>query len=244
MKARQADAEDTLSVLFGSLAKAASASATERTPAQEKLLRAALEVFAEVGFEGATTREIASRAGVAEKTLFQHFGSKSGLFTEAAQPLLVSLVGPRAFADLRQVVEGAGGGFKARLLAIAKNRIAATTRDPALLKFLLQEVLLRPSFRGPFIAYWKAHLLEPMRAAIDGAIATGELRDMPPGRFLRVLVSLVVGYAVTRHVLLPELAWDDDEELAATIDILLYGAAAKPSRARSRASSGDPDVGR
>lgn len=233
MKTSQADTEETLSVLFGSLARAAAVPAKDRTPAQEKLLRAALEVFAEVGFEGATTREIASRAGVAEKTLFQHFGSKSGLFSEAAQPLLVSLLGPRVFTDLRQVIERAGGRFEDRLLAIAKNRIAATTRDPALLKLLLQELLLRPSFRAPFIAHWKAHLLGPMRAAIEGAIAKGELREMPPGRFLRLLVSVVVGYAVTRHLLLPDEAWDDEEELAATIDILLHGAAAKPARRRA-----------
>jgi hypothetical protein len=102
-----------------------------------------------------------------------------------------------------------------------------------MLKLLLQELLLRPSFREPFLAHWKGQLFQPMRAAIEGAIASGELREMPPGRFLRVLVSLVVGYAVTRHVLLPHLKWDDDEELAATIDILLHGAAAKPSRRRS-----------
>jgi hypothetical protein len=39
-------------------------------------------------------------------------------------------------------------------------------------------------------------------------------------------VSLVLGYAVTRNVLLPELAWDDEEELAATIDAFFHGVAA------------------
>ncbi len=56
-----------------------------RTPAvvRKLLLEAAGGVFAERGFSGATTREIADRAGVAEPLLFRHFGSKAKLFLEA-----------------------------------------------------------------------------------------------------------------------------------------------------------------
>ena len=50
---------------------------------REKLLSAAARVYAETGFRGATTRRIASEAGVNEITLFRHFGSKSALISEA-----------------------------------------------------------------------------------------------------------------------------------------------------------------
>jgi len=50
---------------------------------KDLLLEAASGVFAERGFTGATTREIADRAGVAEPLLFRHFGSKPRLFLEA-----------------------------------------------------------------------------------------------------------------------------------------------------------------
>jgi AcrR family transcriptional regulator len=52
---------------------------------REKLLEAAMRVFAESGFRGATTRRIAEAAGVNEVTLFRHFKSKSALISEAAQ---------------------------------------------------------------------------------------------------------------------------------------------------------------
>jgi len=51
---------------------------------RERLLTAASEVFAEKGFRGATTRDIAERAGITEPMLFRHFGSKTALFEEAA----------------------------------------------------------------------------------------------------------------------------------------------------------------
>jgi AcrR family transcriptional regulator len=52
---------------------------------RQKLLEAAMQVFAESGFRGATTRRIAEAAGVNEVTLFRHFKSKAVLINEAAK---------------------------------------------------------------------------------------------------------------------------------------------------------------
>lgn len=50
---------------------------------RSRLIEAARDVFAERGYAGASTREIATRAEVTEVLLFRHFGSKAGLFDEA-----------------------------------------------------------------------------------------------------------------------------------------------------------------
>lgn len=51
------------------------------------LCDAARAVFAELGYHGATTREIAQRAGVSETLLFRYFGSKERIFDAVvAQP--------------------------------------------------------------------------------------------------------------------------------------------------------------
>lgn len=55
----------------------------------ERILRAATALFLERGFKDASTREIASRAGVSRAAVFWHFGSKAGLFQEACKELLV-----------------------------------------------------------------------------------------------------------------------------------------------------------
>ncbi|HEV8150952.1 MAG TPA: helix-turn-helix domain-containing protein [Gemmatimonadales bacterium] len=54
-------------------------------PLRDKILHAATELYAETGFRGTTTRQIAQRAGVNEVTLFRHFGSKTALLSEAIQ---------------------------------------------------------------------------------------------------------------------------------------------------------------
>lgn len=50
---------------------------------QSRLIAAAREVFAELGYAGASTKEIARRAEVGEVLLFRHFGTKAGLFDVA-----------------------------------------------------------------------------------------------------------------------------------------------------------------
>ena len=57
---------------------------------RERLVEAALAVFASHGFEGATTREIASRAGVALAALPYHFTTKEALWKAAADRIFGS----------------------------------------------------------------------------------------------------------------------------------------------------------
>jgi AcrR family transcriptional regulator len=52
-------------------------------PVRDQLLEAAARLYAEAGYRGATTRRIATQAGVNEITLFRHFGSKDALIREA-----------------------------------------------------------------------------------------------------------------------------------------------------------------
>ena len=47
---------------------------------RDKILEAALFLFSKKGYLGATTKEIAKEAGIAELTLFRHFASKEKLF--------------------------------------------------------------------------------------------------------------------------------------------------------------------
>jgi AcrR family transcriptional regulator len=59
---------------------------------RESLLDAAARTFSSVGIRGATTREIARKAGVNEVTLFRHFKSKEQLLRAVLQRGLASEV--------------------------------------------------------------------------------------------------------------------------------------------------------
>jgi len=65
---------------------------------REKILAAALEVFSANGFHGTTVDEIAENAGLGKGTVYRHFQSKKGLFSE-----LIRL----KVAELEEKVQGA-----------------------------------------------------------------------------------------------------------------------------------------
>lgn len=105
---------------------------------RDQLLKAAAEVFAERGFEGASLQEVAARAGVTSATIYRHFESKAdlllGVVDEAihALPLAESLrvnevLAPEDFA--RMVSVYADPGLESlRRLAIEIH--AAASRHP------------------------------------------------------------------------------------------------------------------
>ncbi|HRN54298.1 MAG TPA: helix-turn-helix domain-containing protein, partial [Gemmatimonadaceae bacterium] len=63
-------------------------------PTKQQLIDAAIRVYGEAGFRGATTRRIAEEAGVNEVTLFRLFGSKGALIEEALRTRAESAARP------------------------------------------------------------------------------------------------------------------------------------------------------
>ena len=72
---------------------------------RERILAAALDLFSEQSFEGATTREIAARAGVTQPLLNYHFSSKDELWRAAVDGL---------FDELDRGAAGPGRGVAGR----------------------------------------------------------------------------------------------------------------------------------
>jgi AcrR family transcriptional regulator len=65
-----------------------------------RILVAAARVYAQYGFRGATTRLIATEAGVNEVTLFRTFGSKAQLLQEMLQAQVTGSTAPTLSTDL------------------------------------------------------------------------------------------------------------------------------------------------
>ena len=61
---------------------------------RERILRATIELMAEIGIDRVRTRGIAERAGVNPALIHYHFGSMSALVVEAAEDALLRELGP------------------------------------------------------------------------------------------------------------------------------------------------------
>lgn len=96
------------------------------------LLQAALELFAEKGFNGCSTALIAKRAGVASGTLFFHFNTKEALI-HALFSEVKSKVGRRVLATFSEDMP-----LRERLLGILTNLLRYFLVHPAEFIFLEQ----------------------------------------------------------------------------------------------------------
>jgi AcrR family transcriptional regulator len=107
--------------------------------ARGRLERAALELFLERGFEQTTVTEIASRAGLTQRTFFRHFADKREVLFAGSgglQELLVSTVAsaPDSVAPIDTIaaaLEGVAAALKERR-EYSRQRQAVIAANPEL----------------------------------------------------------------------------------------------------------------
>ena len=82
-----------------------------RQQTRDRIVDAAAELFAERGFDAVSVVEIAQRAGVVEKTVFNHFPVKEGLVFEADPPMRAALLEAVRRRPAGESVSAAAGSF-------------------------------------------------------------------------------------------------------------------------------------
>lgn len=107
----------------------------QREATRERILEAAVEAFAEKGFLGASTREIARRAGTNQGLITYHFRSKDELWRAAADDIFERLGGQ--LAEHLDAVEPADPRERARDAIRQYVRFAAA--HPELFRIMVDE---------------------------------------------------------------------------------------------------------
>jgi len=166
-----------------------------RVKNRERLLAAASKLFAQRGYRGTTTRDIADAAGITERTLFRHVPSKAALFTQAViAPVEAFVVDfSAAWTDRAQGardIDVEVGDFYARLLTVLEGErhllhalmaaLAFETADPDL-----------PELRNT---------LAPLLRTLDGIFAVeADLRGWTVDPVIGVRAIVGMAIALTIH---------------------------------------------
>jgi TetR/AcrR family transcriptional regulator len=184
---------------------------------EHRILAAAERLFAERGYAAARTAEIARSAGVTERTLFKHFPEKARLLERVAGGAMAAVAAPPPADDV---------AFATWFERLLRDRLAAAQAHPHALRLVLVELLTSAPARKRFAPLWKRELWSGLVRAIARFQARGELRaDLGAEPLARMVMSLALGYLLTRTQVAPGLAWDDGREIARLLELLLRGAA-------------------
>jgi len=135
------------------------------------VLEIAQRHFLAAGFDGSSLDAIAIEAGVAKKTLYHHFGSKTGLFAAILEALRESWI-----AELRNLTVGSGRP-QSVLEAIALHTLDVGTRPDtiAVYRLLLTEASRFPDIVRGHYENGMTRGMEPLADYLRRAVATDEL---------------------------------------------------------------------
>ncbi|NLY82592.1 MAG: TetR/AcrR family transcriptional regulator [Clostridiales bacterium] len=112
---------------------------------KQQILETAIKLFAEKGYKGTTTLQIAKQAEITEVTLFRHFSSKQEILLEGIEPILFSTL-----EGVISISKESSGTEK--LESILYDRISLISKNYQIIKIILMEnSLLTELGSGNFI---------------------------------------------------------------------------------------------
>jgi len=184
---------------------------------RDKIIYAAIKVFGKKGFHGATTKEIAREAGVAEGTIFRYFKSKKDLLVSLATPIvvesLVTLIDEVSTYSDEEIIK-----------AIIYNRLKIFQQHSSLIKLLIYEAQFHPEVRETLFVNVIAKAKGIIEEFIRKRIQEGRYKEVDPGHASRCLAGMVIFMVIWQNISTDSYKGPDlDEQITQIIDIFLHG---------------------
>ncbi|NLK00186.1 MAG: TetR/AcrR family transcriptional regulator [Clostridia bacterium] len=157
-----------------------------------EIIAAAKALFLEKGYRGGTTREIAEKAGIAEVTLFRHFGSKKDLFLSVVKPIFTDSL--RNFIRTEEVHD-----VGALLRKLAADRIGVTGENSDLFRLLFYEMQFHEDIKSEFSEI-VMEILDALGSAVAAGQSRGEFKKIDPKEAGFIFFSSIVGAVILRQI--------------------------------------------
>jgi TetR/AcrR family transcriptional regulator len=195
------------------------------TDKERSIIEAAVALLGERGIDGATTAEIARRAGVTERTLFRYFPSKRDLVRRVLFPSLLRGGLSKEWETFEALLRTKGTSLKSWYSLFTAQRLGAVARNPALARTVLVELVQNDELREEVGRLWKQHIWDPMVERLHELQTDGAIRkEVDVETLARAIHCLNVGYFFVRYVFAADRKWDDATEIDKMAEILAHGA--------------------
>jgi AcrR family transcriptional regulator len=162
---------------------------------RERILAAVLELAAEGGYDAVQVREVATRARVALRTIYNYFDSRENLLYEAMMAWRLRVSG-------ESVANVSGTTLEERLLSLLYHNFEVFAEAPLLFE-AFSRLELRPSEVDPAIAKTMVGATDELLADVDPALAD-DLR-LILGRFVYAELSLAAQGHIPIEDVWPEI---------------------------------------
>jgi AcrR family transcriptional regulator len=188
---------------------------------RDAIIAAAVRLFSEKGFRGATTRELAAALDVTEPVIYQHFETKRDLYRAIIETKARER---RQDNEYWQDVENPRGD-REFFGAVVRLLLQRVERDPSYLRLLLFSALEGHELADLFFERDAVEFYDRVSAYIRKRIEDGAFRDnIDPLVAARVLVSTAVHHATVQALFRDTVVTVDREQYASqAVEIFLAG---------------------
>src|SRR5690606_34342919 len=109
------------------------------------------------------------------------------------------------------------------LKTLMYNRYEFVKKNVPLIKILLQEMAYHSELQESFKKAFAENAIPRFRKVIEKFQAEGKMVDFPAEVVLRLAASSIMGFLITRFIILPDYPWDDEKEIEYTIQFIRNG---------------------
>jgi AcrR family transcriptional regulator len=192
------------------------------TDTRTRILNAAQRLFAQKGYNGTTTRDLAQAASVAEGTLFRHFANKKAILVELATQGWVEIL-TDLLTELSEM-----GSYQA-VAQVMRRRMLNIHKNADLMRVCFLEAQFHPELRDRIQAEVISKMTDVAEAFFETAMERGIYRPMNPRLVAHVFLGMFAVAGFSQQTLLendssPQAMQEMAEGLA---DIFLNGVLAK-----------------
>ena len=201
--------------------------------AGERILATATELFARFGYNGVSTRDVASAAQVNEVTVYRHYPRKFDLYIAVLETELQQL---RFRGDLLARIAEASDGRTALVRAF-ELLTKTLMHKPEILRLLQYSALELNENFDPLVRRHLGELIEVVARYLEPWINNGELRCTNAKTVVLTLVGIVLSHNALQRVFLgKELGPERMFEAYASFAFIDRGETAKPAATSSPAA--------
>jgi AcrR family transcriptional regulator len=172
-----------------------------RAGTEERILKTAASLFAQFGYNGVSTREIAAGAEVNEVTIYRHFPRKRDLYLAV---LITELQQVHLQGDLLTRLAGAESGRQA--LTCTFELIATALRQPQIVRLLCFSVLEISEDVDLLLKRHLGELLEVVARYLEPWIERGEIRCTDAKTLVLTLTAIVLSRGSLKKVFMGDAA--------------------------------------
>jgi TetR/AcrR family transcriptional regulator len=155
---------------------------------EKSIFDAARAVFSEYGFKGATTAEIAKRAGIPKANLHYYFPTKEALYRAVTEDVLTAWL--EAASSFDETADPAGA-----IAAYIGAKMDMARADPIGSRIWASEILRGAPVIGDFLETTLVDWLNSREAIVRRWISEGKLMPMEPRYFFYLIWAATQHYA-------------------------------------------------